>query len=1110
MIITTRQHAHRPGRRPGTILALMAVTIVALIAFLGLAIDLGMLAIAKTQAQNAADLAALTAARTLNGDPTTTYNNAKATTNAQNILTYNVLLGQKITSSQLTLAFGSYDYNQTTQSFNANFPPTPNVPYTAVNATVTSNNLPGAFSKIFGSSFLPNVTATAQAVHRPRDIGLVMDLSGSMRFGTCLGFDFYTNSRTTNNPDPVYPKFGHYSSPSAVMQGPSSNSTSGVDNYTISPSNTTAPNTSYTRTYINNFYSNAAYATTLTRAFDSYTSTDGGNTWTAPTSGGPVLPPSTYTTTPGGDVPAYTKGTTNYAIEVEDVVSGLGVATRNNVWELDGYSACTNGAFSNTYLTSANYPGNSSGTAALNATGQSVAGAFSGYTKGPGYYGKTFFIWPPDPRRPLNTGTATAWSSIANDQTAIQQFLYDFGYTALDFNNTAVFTKLTANIDNKVTTINVIGTGTFPATVPYKIVVGSETMNVKGASGTTFTVDRAVDGTTAAAASTGVTVGLATKAPLLGIFSVPSNPTQTGSHTWPWPSGDDGTGTIAGSLSSYLVNNVYKPGPSNAKLTTSDAAFKQIMRLYNWNYVIDNVGTPCDWRIRFFGTNDNTKIFNASGSLNPPGSTGMWPGLTSSQAVVATYNEILRWLASSTDPFPTQLRAGRVKYYTSIPAPTATSTGTWPPTYTGGITGSYPSWGGTDQRFWVESINYMLGYFQTGTTSYQDVSAMAGYGSDFTWGTQLTSAPPAVLAAGAGVNNRYMNYTDNPARGLLRLWMGPLNMVDYLQSYNMAANVNNYFFMQPGDSYEAPLYTGKEGFAAAIQTMKANHPNDWFSLAPYSWPRSGANTGSGRFNCVSCPMGTNYAYATSALFFPYSTINADGSPNKTEITPYDVDPATSAVPSANFVDTPRADGDTCFAMALMLCYNQFAVTQTSDNTLRGFVSSTPITFPPGMAGGQGRKGAQKVIIFETDGLANCDATATLVSAGTYKYYQIRYDMNNPNSSEYPTVNPSYINDPAVLSHVYSLVDQLKADYGTTRNPFRLYTLGFGPVFAGPDAPSALSTLQTMQFHAGTQSSAATPLPSNQIITGTDSVMSANMVAAFTSILQNGVQIALTK
>ena len=106
-------------------------------------------------------------------------------------MTYNSILGQAIQSSQLQLSYGSYDYNQTTQTFNANFPATSGMPTTAVTATVTSNSLPGGFSKIFGSQFLPNVSATAQAVHRPRDIALVMDLSGSMRYRHLLGFDFY-------------------------------------------------------------------------------------------------------------------------------------------------------------------------------------------------------------------------------------------------------------------------------------------------------------------------------------------------------------------------------------------------------------------------------------------------------------------------------------------------------------------------------------------------------------------------------------------------------------------------------------------------------------------------------------------------------------------------------------------------------------------------------------------------------------------------------------------------------------------------------------------------------------------------------------------------------
>ena len=210
------------------------------------------------------------------------------------------------------------------------------------------------------------------------------------------------------------------------------------------------------------------------------------------------------------------------------------------------------------------------------------------------------------------------------------------------------------------------------------------------------------------------------------------------------------------------------------------------------------------------------------------------------------------------------------------------------------------------------------------------------------------------------------------------------------------------------------------------------------------------------------------------------------------------------------MDTPRADGDTCFAMALMLAYNQFAVTPSSDTTLRTYVSSSPITFPTAMAGGMGRKGSQKVVIFETDGLANCQATASLVNAGAYKYYQIRYDMNHPSSSEYPSITATNINDSTTLSQVYSLVQQLASTYSTARNPFRLYAIGFGPVFQGSNASSALQTLQTMQYYAGTQSSASTPLASNQIITGTDAQMSANMVDAFTNILQNGVQIALIK
>ncbi len=973
MMISSLPSVARSADRRGSILPVLALALVAQAAFLALAIDLGMVAIAKTQVQQAADLAALTAGRTLNGVSTNNYNQSQATTNAQNVLTYNNVLGSKLRASQLQLSYGSYDYSQATQSFSANFPATTGSPTTAVSASVTSAAAPGSFSKLLGISLLPSITATAQVVHRPRDIALVMDLSGSMRMGTCLGFDWYTTSRTSNNPDPLVPTFGHYSSSNAGLIGPSTNQTSSYENMTISPSNTTAGNASYALTYINGFYQNAAYASTLIRAFDSYTSTDGGNTWTAPTSRSPTLPPASYASNPGGDNPLFFLGSTStYATDVKDAI---GTSSRSPAFELDGYSTCPNGSYSSS---------------AMSGQSNYTSSPFYGYLQGPGYYGKTFFIWPPDPRQPLTA------NGNNGDATQIKQFLTDFGYTTSDFS-----------------------------------------------SGTTGP-------------------------PLYGLYGTTAT---TGSQSWPWPN-DGGT-----TLSNYLTSKVYIPGGSR-KLTTSDSQYQQIMRLYCWNYVIDSLGTtPCDWRVRFFGTDDNTVLFNRSGSLNTPGNS----------TYMINYNEILRWIASTPNPFPTQMRAGGVKYYGSIPT---------------AITGSWPNYGSTDQQFWVGFIDYVLGFIQTSAGNYQDVSAMAGYGSDFTWGRVSINSPPS--------STQYMSYTDNPARPNLRFWFSPINMVDYLQNYNINENVNIYFPMDPGDSYEAPIYSAKQAYLASVSTMQNNHPNDWFTVVPYSWPRTSANDGARRFNCVSCPLGTNYAYASAALVAPFSTINANGTFNSTEVTPYDADPVTGLVPSANFMDTPRADGDTCFAMALMLCYNQFVVTPSTDTTLRSFVSSSPITFPTAMAGGMGRKGAQKVVIFETDGLANCTATANLVSAGTYSYYKIRYDMNNPNGSEYPSIGTYAINDSTVLNQVYSLVQELANDFGTTRNPFRLYGIGFGPVFQGANASDAKQTLQTMQYYAGTQSSASTPLASNQIITGTDSQMSTNMINTFTTILESGVQVALLK
>ncbi|HEX5445496.1 MAG TPA: pilus assembly protein TadG-related protein, partial [Pirellulales bacterium] len=70
---------------------LLLLFLIPLIAFLALAIDMGLLAVARTQCQNAADLAALAGVRTLNGNPATNNNYSAVTPAAQSAATMNTV-----------------------------------------------------------------------------------------------------------------------------------------------------------------------------------------------------------------------------------------------------------------------------------------------------------------------------------------------------------------------------------------------------------------------------------------------------------------------------------------------------------------------------------------------------------------------------------------------------------------------------------------------------------------------------------------------------------------------------------------------------------------------------------------------------------------------------------------------------------------------------------------------------------------------------------------------------------------------------------------------------------------------------------------------------------
>ena len=107
------------GRR-GTILPLLAVSLVALFACVALAIDVGRLAVAQAECQNAADLAAIAGVRTINTG--SSGNLTSATTNAQNAAIANKILGQALAASEIAVTHGAYHYTSSTQSLRRRFP----------------------------------------------------------------------------------------------------------------------------------------------------------------------------------------------------------------------------------------------------------------------------------------------------------------------------------------------------------------------------------------------------------------------------------------------------------------------------------------------------------------------------------------------------------------------------------------------------------------------------------------------------------------------------------------------------------------------------------------------------------------------------------------------------------------------------------------------------------------------------------------------------------------------------------------------------------------------------------------------------------------------------
>ncbi|MBC7852441.1 MAG: VWA domain-containing protein [Pirellulaceae bacterium] len=166
-VLTTRGAARRhPGRRRGAVILLFAAFLTVCVAVLALAIDLGMVASVQTDLQRSADAAALAGARDL------IHGVENAVASAEEYAQLNHAGTHRLSDSEVQVEVGHW--NKTSLVFQRDV-----TPLDAIKVIAQRQNAPFFFGKALGRDNY-STQADAIATAQPRDIMLVLDISGSM------------------------------------------------------------------------------------------------------------------------------------------------------------------------------------------------------------------------------------------------------------------------------------------------------------------------------------------------------------------------------------------------------------------------------------------------------------------------------------------------------------------------------------------------------------------------------------------------------------------------------------------------------------------------------------------------------------------------------------------------------------------------------------------------------------------------------------------------------------------------------------------------------------------------------------------------------------------
>jgi hypothetical protein len=508
-----------------------------------------------------------------------------------------------------------------------------------------------------------------------------------------------------------------------------------------------------------------------------------------------------------------------------------------------------------------------------------------------------------------------------------------------------------------------------------------------------------------------------------------------------------------------------------------------------------------DWRKKFFlktggsyptfggPMNDNTKLFSG----------GSWNGTPQNNYVI-NYKAILAWIrtncvqSSPTDrkPFPPILRAGRILFYDQIPTDVPAAA------YDHTQRNAYIPWADMNQRFWKEYIDFVIGVWRDPYGFIKNPTDPAcSMGTDFTAGTGGGGAPVSITGPDTTVGGLYpqgyIAATDNPKRPRQRLWFGPMTMVQFLSDTGLL----------PGTAHDISMSPAKLGINGALLDIRNNHPNDLVSMILYSRPQYNNDPpGTGAFNNAQYALGRDYTSMIDSLWYPPNS-------STTDVRLWD----------ANDLQTPRSHGDynanTATSYGFMLAYNQLS----SNPSLRTIISGgQPV-------GGLGRVGATRIVVLETDGMANVGSSP-----------QQGFNSQGPNNSYYNilpanTVNSVGYSANEVLSVVQAICN--KADgtpgnlpgysgnpgypgYSTPAKPVTVHTLAFGAIFeptaSGTAAENAVALLQNISSIGGTIFPSSSDDPDNgyKWCIGTLAERQAKLQQAFNIIVDSGYSITMVR